>query len=159
MPRRFRTPRPHHMPRFVYGAAKLNARKRAPEALTAASDCKGAPMDFKKFYFSPEARVDRKQWWLWLVLPFTVISILLGFVDTAIGNYNPESGLGLFSGFALLSLIPAIIVHIKRFHDRNKSRWWLLIGLIPIIGAIWLLIELGFLKGTPGPNRFGPQVT
>ena len=97
MPRRFRTPRPHHMPRFVYGAAKLNARKRAPEALTAASDCKGAPMDFKKFYFSPEARVDRKQWWLWLVLPFTVISILLGFVDTAIGNYNPESGLGLFS--------------------------------------------------------------
>ena len=98
--------------------------------------------------------------WLRLVLPFTVISILLGFVDMATGNYNPESGIGLFSGiFALLCLIPAIIVHIKRFHDRNKSGWWLLIGLIPIIGAIWLLIELGFLKGTPGPNRFGPPVT
>ena len=78
----------------------------------------------------------------------------------ATGNYNPESGIGLFSGiFALLYLIPAIIVHIKRFHDRNKSGWWLLIGLIPIIGAIWLLIELGFLTGTPGPNRFGPQAT
>ena len=47
-------------------------------------------------------------------------------------------------------LIPAIIVHIKRFHDRDKSGWWVLIGLVPIIGAIWLLIELGFLKGTPG---------
>ena len=47
-------------------------------------------MDFKKFYFSPEDRVNRKQWWLWLVLPFTVISILLGFVDMATGNYNPE---------------------------------------------------------------------
>jgi uncharacterized membrane protein YhaH (DUF805 family) len=43
-------------------------------------------MDFKKFYFSPEARVNRKQWWLWLVLPFTVISILLGFVDMARGT-------------------------------------------------------------------------
>ena len=49
-------------------------------------------------------------------------------------------------------------VHIKRFHDRDKSGWWVLIGLIPIIGAIWLLIELGFLKGTPGPNRFGSPV-
>ena len=117
-------------------------------------------MDFKKFYFSPEGRVNRKQWWLWLVLPFTVISILLGFVDMATGNYNPESGIGLFSGiFALLSLIPAIIVHIKRFHDRDKSGWCVLIVLIPIIGAIWLLIELGFLKGTLGPNRFGPPVT
>ena len=88
-------------------------------------------MDFKKFYFSPEARVNRKQWWLWLVLPFTVISILLGFVDMATGNYNPESGIGLFSGIvALLALIPAIIVQLKRFHDRDKSGWWLLIGLI-----------------------------
>jgi uncharacterized membrane protein YhaH (DUF805 family) len=116
----------------------------------------GTPMEFKKFYFSPNGRVNRKEWWFWLVLPFTAISILLVFVDMATGNYNPEAGIGLFNGiFALLSLIPAIIVHIKRFHDRDKSGWWVLIGLIPIIGAIWLLIELGFLKGTPGPNRFG----
>jgi uncharacterized membrane protein YhaH (DUF805 family) len=121
---------------------------------------KGGSMDYKKFYLSPEGRVNRKQWWLWLVLPITVISILLVFVDMATGRYDPEMGIGLFSGiFALISLIPAIIVYIKRFHDRDKSGWWVLIGLIPIIGAIWLLIELGFLKGTPGPNRFGPPVT
>ena len=48
-----------------------------------------------------------------------------------------KPGIGLFSGiFAILSLIPAIIVHIKRFHDRDKSGWWVLIGFIPIIGAI-----------------------
>jgi len=35
----------------------------------------------------------------------------------------------------------------------------MLITLVPIIGAIWLLIELGFLKGTPGPNQFGSPVT
>ena len=82
-------------------------------------------MDFKKFYFSPEGRVNRKQWWLWLVLPLTVISILLFFIDMATGNYYPETGIGLLSGiFALVSLIPAIIVYIKRFHDRDKSGWW-----------------------------------
>jgi uncharacterized membrane protein YhaH (DUF805 family) len=117
-------------------------------------------MDFKKFYLSPEGRVNRKQFWLWLVLPLTAIEILLALVDVKSGNYNPDLSVGLFSGiFALIALIPAIIVYIKHFHDRDKSGWWVLIGLIPIIGSIWLLIELGFLKGTPGPNRFGPPVT
>ena len=116
-------------------------------------------MDFKKFYLSPEGRVNRKQFWLWLVLPLTAIIFLLALVDVKTGNYNPELSMGFFSGiFALVALIPAIIVYIKRFHDRDKSGWWVLIGLIPIIGSIWLLIELGFLKGTPGPNRFGPPV-
>jgi uncharacterized membrane protein YhaH (DUF805 family) len=117
-------------------------------------------MDFKQFYFSPDGRVNRKQWWLWLIVPFTIIGILLVFLDMATGRYNPEMGVGLFSGiFALLSLIPAIIVYIKRFHERDKSGLWVLIGLIPLIGPLWLLIECGFLKGTPGPNRFGPPVT
>lgn len=59
--------------------------------------------------------------------------------------------------FALVALYPAICVSIKRWHDRDKSGWWVLIGLIPIIGAIWVLIECGILKGTEGPNRFGPD--
>jgi uncharacterized membrane protein YhaH (DUF805 family) len=117
-------------------------------------------MDFKQFYLSAQGRVNRKQWWLQLVLPVFVISLILAFVDMATGNFNAEAGIGLFSGiFALLALIPSVIVYIKRFHDRDKSGWWVLIGLIPLIGALWLLIELGFLKGTPGPNRFGPPVT
>jgi uncharacterized membrane protein YhaH (DUF805 family) len=94
------------------------------------------------------------------VLPIVLISIVLSILDVATGRYDLESGLGLFSGiFALVALIPSIIVYIKRFHDRDKSGWWVLIALIPIIGALWILIELGFLKGTPGPNRFGPPVT
>jgi len=129
----------------------------------AALDCRGEgkrPMDFKKFYFSPEGRINRQQFWLWLILPLTAIEILLVAVDVMTGNYNQKLGIGVLSGiFALVSLIPAIIVYIKRFHDRDKSGWWVLIGFIPVIGAIWLLIELGCLKGTPGPNRFGPPVT
>ena len=95
-----------------------------------------------------------------IVLPLTVIEIVLVLVDVATENYNPELGIGLLSGiFALVALIPTVIVYIKRFHDRDKSGWWVLVTLIPIIGAIWILVELGFLKGTPGPNRFGPPVT
>ena len=95
-------------------------------------------MDYKQFYLSAEGRVNRKQWWLWLVLPLTVIGIVLVFIDMATGRYNPEMGIGLFSGiFVLLSLIPGVIVYIKRFHDRDKSGWWVLIGLIPLIGPLW----------------------
>jgi uncharacterized membrane protein YhaH (DUF805 family) len=50
-------------------------------------------------------------------------------------------------------VIPSILVDIKRWHDRDKSGWWMPILFVPIIGAIWL-----FLAGTPGPNRFGGPV-
>ena len=53
-------------------------------------------MDFKKFYLSPEGRVNRKQFWLWLVLPLTVMGILLASIDVASGNYNPETGYRAF---------------------------------------------------------------
>ena len=87
-------------------------------------------MDFKRFYFSPEGRVNRKQFWLWLVLPLTAIEILLALVDVKSGNYNPDLSVGLLSGiFALIALIPIIIVYIKRFHDRDKSGWWVLSAL------------------------------
>jgi uncharacterized membrane protein YhaH (DUF805 family) len=116
--------------------------------------------DFKQFYLSADGRVNRQQWWLRLVLPFAVISVVLSFIDFAIGTYDAQTGGGLLSGlFGLAALIPAILVDIKRWHDRDKSGWWMLILLVPVVGAIWFLVELGFLKGTPGPNRFGPPVT
>ncbi len=52
-----------------------------------------------------------------------------------------------------------IAAYVKRFHDRDKSAWWLLVGFVPVLGPIWLLIELGFLRGTIGANRYGPDPT
>lgn len=116
--------------------------------------------DWKQFYLSAQGRVNRKQFWLWLVLPCTAISIVLILLDLALGTYDAKDGVGLLSGiFSLVVIIPAILVYIKRWHDRNKSGWWMLILLIPLVGAIWFLIEVGFLPGTPGPNRFGPPPT
>ena len=47
---------------------------------------------------------------------------------------------------------------VKRYHDLDKSGWWALVGFIPIVGPIWILIELAFKEGTPGDNRYGPAV-
>ena len=57
--------------------------------------------------------------------------------------------------FSLIALWPSLAVYAKRWHDRGKSGWWTLIILIPIVGAIWMLVECGFLKGTDGANDFG----
>ena len=45
----------------------------------------------------------------------------------------------------------------KRWHDRDKSGWYNLLVLVPFAGPIWFLTECGFLRGTVGPNRFGPD--
>jgi uncharacterized membrane protein YhaH (DUF805 family) len=115
--------------------------------------------DYQQFYFSAEGRVNRQQWWLRLILPILVIMLVLHLIDSILGTYDAELKVGILTGiFSLFTVIPGIIVYIKRFHDRDKSGWWVLIGIIPILGALWLLIELGFLAGTPGSNRYGPPV-
>ena len=71
--------------------------------------------NFQQFYFSVQGRVNRKQWWLRLILPILVITLVLSFVDRVIGIYEPNTGVGILSGlFALAFLIPAILVDIKR---------------------------------------------
>lgn len=60
---------------------------------------------------------------------------------------------------ALPFLLVSMLVQIQRWHDRNKNGWWVLINFIPYLGGIWAFIELGCLKGTTGPNRYGEDTT
>jgi uncharacterized membrane protein YhaH (DUF805 family) len=46
-------------------------------------------------------------------------------------------------------------IQAKRWHDRNKSTYWIALNLLPYAGLLWIFIELGFFKGIEGPNRFG----
>ena len=55
----------------------------------------------------------------------------------------------------LSMLWPALAIYAKRWHDRDKSGWWTLITLVPLVGPIWATVECGFLPGTVGQNRFG----
>ncbi|MFG2059642.1 DUF805 domain-containing protein [Micromonospora sp. NPDC048930] len=51
-------------------------------------------------------------------------------------------------------LLSTLAVTVRRLHDTDRSEWWLLIGLVPIVGAIVLLVFC-LLDSTPGTNRFG----
>ena len=53
----------------------------------------------------------------------------------------------------------SLAVNANRWHDRDKSAWWILIGLVPIAGGIWAFVECGCLRGTMGDNTFGPDPT
>ena len=109
-----------------------------------------------KQYAVFSGRARRKEYWFF-VLFSVIISVVLGFIDSAIGTASKETGGGLLSGiYALAVLIPSIAVTVRRLHDTDRSGWWILIVLVPLIGWIVLLVFM-VLDGTPGDNRFGPS--
>ena len=113
-------------------------------------------MDWKYLFTSLEGRIGRQSYWMG-VIAMTVITIAAALIDLVLGTAG-ENGYGIVSIIAALALIyPAIVLYAKRWHDRGKSGWWTLIAFVPIIGGLWLLIELGFLKGTDGDNQYGPD--
>ena len=120
----------------------------------------------KDLLFSFHGRVNRAKFWL-VALGIFVIEIIIFAVlggttamssdpQQAMANIGPGAGIVLFV-FGVVALWISIAVAIKRYHDRNKSAWWVLIVFVPIIGGLWYLIECGFLRGTPGPNDYGPD--
>jgi uncharacterized membrane protein YhaH (DUF805 family) len=107
--------------------------------------------------FSFEGRINRARFWIG-ILVIVAIEIVGLIVATVIGYLvGAELAMILFYLVVLVMLWPSIALGVKRFHDRNKSGWWVLISLVPIIGGIWYLVECGFLEGTKGPNQFGPD--
>jgi len=84
-----------------------------------------------------------------------IISIVLAVIDGATGSFSPEAGMGLLGGiFTLAVLISGIAVSVRRLHDTSRSGWWLLIALVPLIGAIVLLVFM-VQDSKQGQNQFG----
>jgi len=78
------------------------------------------------------------------------------------GSNGGAAGLGIvgliiYLAVLVLAIWVGLALQIKRWHDSDKSWVWIFISLIPFVGAIWALIECGFLDGTPGPNKYGPS--
>lgn len=111
----------------------------------------GADTPVKRFLLSFEGRFSRLDFWLFLG-PVAIAHGLVDVISHAIGAENL-----LTIGFAAMVMWPFLAVLAKRWHDRDKSGWWSLIVFVPLIGTPWLLIECGFLPGTKGDNRFGPD--
>jgi uncharacterized membrane protein YhaH (DUF805 family) len=110
-------------------------------------------------YATISGRAARSEFW-WFMLALLIVSIITGVIDGALfTTIDPTTGKP--SGispvntiFSLLTLVPNICVGARRLHDINKSGWWQLLWLIPILG--WILLIVWFCtKGTAGENRFG----
>jgi uncharacterized membrane protein YhaH (DUF805 family) len=103
-----------------------------------------------------DGRARRKEYWYFFLIN-TVISIFLAFIDSFTGTISEDVGIGLLDGlYALAVLIPGTAVTVRRLHDTDRSGWWILIGLIPVIGGIALLVFM-VLDSTPGDNQYGPN--
>jgi uncharacterized membrane protein YhaH (DUF805 family) len=112
-------------------------------------------MNWKYLFTSVEGRINRAKFWIG-VLVLIAIAIVAFIIDMVAGTQEALGGIGLFSALAtLVSIYFGICLYAKRWHDRDKSGWWTLITLVPVIGSIWILIELGMLEGTRGANRYG----
>lgn len=125
-----------------------------------------------KRYAQFSGRSRRKEYWFFFLF-LLIVSMVLMALDSMLGlggstsrdfersatgmsaSYYSSAGILTFI-FALATFIPNLAVAIRRLHDTDRSGWWLLIGLIPLVGAIVLLVFF-LTDGTRGPNRFGPD--
>ena len=93
-------------------------------------------------------RARRSEYWMFALINF-IICFVLGFIESAIGMAAVLSGI-----YSLAVLIPGIAVAIRRMHDTNRSGWWWLISLVPIVGVIVLIVFLA-QDSQAGDNQFG----
>jgi uncharacterized membrane protein YhaH (DUF805 family) len=140
-------------------------------------------MDWKALLLTFNGRINRGKYWLGvlvLVIVYLAAAIIYAIL-TAIAGQTVGGILGGIVGLAALviGITGGVAIGIKRCHDREKSGWWLLLfwllpGILSGAGAalgtfgivlslaslaisIWAFVELGCLKGTTGPNMYGPD--
>lgn len=106
-------------------------------------------------YATFSGRAPRSEFW-WFFLFVFLGNVVLDFIDGVLFGVAPDGAtVSLLGGlFSLAMLLPSIAVGVRRLHDRDMSGWWYLLILIPVLGALVLLI-LFVQRGTVGPNRFG----
>jgi uncharacterized membrane protein YhaH (DUF805 family) len=103
-------------------------------------------------YVTFSGRARRPEYWYW-VLFGVLVAIAAAILDAVIFGTNS----GVFSGLSSLALLlPNLAVTVRRLHDTDRSGWWMLILLLPFVGAVVLFVFM-CLRGTAGLNRFGPE--
>ncbi|ELV8850338.1 DUF805 domain-containing protein [Vibrio fluvialis] len=137
-------------------------------------------MSYQTLLFSFQARIGRQTYWIWNVCYYLAIVSVIVLLNRWLPGLAPY----VLPLFMLLILVPDLAVTAKRWHDRDKSSWWLLLNVPLVIGRMtvpigeasmtatpnlldtgislaallcgsWILIECGFLAGSDGDNRFG----
>lgn len=109
-----------------------------------------------KQYADFNGRARRMEYWMFTLINFLISMVL--YVPALYLMMDNESPLfmSFYYIYSLALLVPGIAVLVRRLHDVGKSGWFIFIGLIPIIGAIWLLVLL-FTDSDKGVNEYGPN--
>ena len=103
-------------------------------------------------YATFTGRSRRSEYWYFFLGNFLIAAVLMGlFVATESMIFY-----AVYMLYALAVFIPSLAVAVRRLHDTDKSGWFLLIGLIPLVGGIILLVFMA-TEGTRGPNKYGPD--
>ncbi|WP_260261280.1 DUF805 domain-containing protein [Vibrio intestinalis] len=139
-------------------------------------------MSIKELLFSFQGRIGRKVFWIWNAVYYLMI---VGFA-VGMNTLFPAQAHLILPVFLIFVLIPDLAITAKRWHDRGKSSWWLLMNLPLVIGRMtvpvgesaaagpastlqmvsslaalvcgaWILVECGFLKGQSGDNQYGAE--
>jgi len=117
------------------------------------TDNKNSSMSIGQILFSFNGRIGLGTYWIGTI-SLVALLFIATFIDVLV--FDDSSSSGVLVLLARLAVIwPGLALSVKRWHDRNKSGWNVFVGLIPIIGPIWVLIENGLLSGTKGPNSYG----
>jgi len=116
-----------------------------------------------KKYAVFNGRSRRKEYWYFFLFNLIIALVLAALTIFTRGNSDSGGMPVVSTAFSCLSsiyslavLLPGLGVSIRRLHDVGKSGWWLLIGLIPLIGTIWLLVLVAG-DSQPGDNQYGPN--
>jgi uncharacterized membrane protein YhaH (DUF805 family) len=108
--------------------------------------------------FSFNGRIRRSTYWLYAI-GAAVVLMVVAMIGAFLGSKGGILSVGwILTLAAYVALVwVGLALQVKRWHDRDKSWTWVFIAFVPFIGAIWSLVECGFLDGTPGPNKYGPS--
>ena len=108
-------------------------------------------------YATFSGRARRSEYWWWYLF-VTIVYIVAGILDNAIGLTYSDLTLGggwIATIAAIVFLIPNLAVAVRRLHDTGRSGWWLLIGLVPLIG--WIVLLYFFILDSENDNQYGPS--
>ncbi|MDO6655237.1 DUF805 domain-containing protein [Anaerobacillus sp. 1_MG-2023] len=101
-----------------------------------------------KNYVNFQGRARRKEYWM-----FTLFNVIFSIVLTIVESLADISPF-LTSIYSLFIILPSLAVTVRRLHDTGRSGWWVLIGLIPLIGSLVILV-FTCLDSDVEENRFG----
>jgi uncharacterized membrane protein YhaH (DUF805 family) len=106
-------------------------------------------------YVGFSGRARRSEYW-WFFLFTVLVSIVTSVLDSILGTMSEDTNVGVIGSIASLALLlPSIAVAIRRLHDTSRSGWWILIGLIPIVG--WIILIVFYCQDSHGDNEHGPS--